>query len=224
MNIACTRLVAAIAFGLTSASSFANTLITFEEATGLSAMQNSFVAVPLTARLDIQYLSEGALFSSTSAFVALVDHFPPNPLATPSPPNIVGGTSASGVLDYSAPVVVTFVVPGNASLDATTSFVSVLGDRFPDRSGTITMTAYGLTGNILGSVTAADTGPVGTGATLSLSLAGIHRVVLSNTNGTSGYDNLTFGPLVPVPEPPVSMLLLAGLAGTLLLRTGRHTK
>lgn len=146
----------------------ADTLITFEENIGATAMVNvPGSSVPAAARLGNQYLSQGALFKSS------------------------GG------------------------------FVTVLGDRFPLNSGFITLTAFGLTGNLLGSVSAADVGPIGTGATLTLTLPGIHRVVLANDTGTVGYDNLQFAALVAVPEPTALLLLLAGL-GVLGLRAKRH--
>ncbi len=194
MKRSCHRPAVAAVLGLAASLASADTLITFEEAVGITAMANSFVVVPQSARLSDQYLAMGALFSSTAGHVAVVDHYPPDPAATPTPPNIIGGVRADGVLDYAAPVEIRFVMPGNAAVLATTSSVSVLVDRFPQNAGTITMTAFDAGGAVLGSVSAADVGAIGTGASLSLSLAGIHRVVLSNDNGTAGYDNVGFGP------------------------------
>jgi hypothetical protein len=76
-----------------ASSSRADTLITFEEAaTGLTAMVNSFTAVPVNSQLSNQYLlSNGVSFSSLAGYAALVVHGAP----TASPPNIIGGTTAT---------------------------------------------------------------------------------------------------------------------------------
>ena len=49
-------------------------------------------------------------------------------------------------------------------------------------------------------------GPIGHGLTLTLSVAGIHSVEISETSGTVGFDNFEFGPLLPVPT-------VSGLSG-----------
>ena len=141
-------------------------------------------SVPSTARLGNQYLSLGALFKSSAGLVALVDRFPANPMATPSPPHIIGGTSLAGSLGYGQPVEIEFVMPG------------------------------------VGSVPAADVGVVGTGATLTLTLPGSHRVMLASDTGSVGCHNLQFGTLAAVPGPAALLLLLAGL-GALGLRAKR---
>jgi hypothetical protein len=192
-------------------------LITFEEV-GLapSAMINSpGSAVPSVSRLTDQYLGLGALFTSQGGFAAVVNHNP-NPAATPSPPAVLGGTLADGTLSFTAPITITFVKPGDSSTLGTTTQVRILGDWFPLNSGTVTMSAFDIDGALLGIDTEFDNGSIGQGAILQLDFAqGIHRVVISGTSGTVGFDNLEFGPVsfagTSIPEPSSLSLLLASL-------------
>ncbi|WP_258039333.1 PEP-CTERM sorting domain-containing protein [Nitrosomonas ureae] len=186
-------------------------LITFEEP-GISAMENSYIPVPSGARLDNLFLSTlGVSFSSGVGYAAVVDHGAPSFL-TPSSPNVLGGTTASGILDYSAPIIISFFDPSQIAQKATTNFVKVLGDFAGLGSGTITMTAYDSFGTILGSITDTDNKPFGQGPVLALHLNGIHSIVLSGSSNTVGFDNLEFNtPLLPVPEPETYTMLLAGL-------------
>jgi PEP-CTERM motif len=197
----------------------ANTILNFEngEFTGLVAMGNSPGSpVPASAQLSNQFLSTfGASFSSGSNFVAVVDH---DATFTPSPPNVIGGT-AGGNLSYNTPIFVSFFIPANTATLAMTNFVQVLGDLIPLGSGTATLTAFNAVGTQIGSVTEPDVGPLGTGLTLSLSVAGIHSVEITETSGTVGFDNFEFGALtaVPslsaVPEPSTWAMMILGFAG-----------
>jgi len=191
----------------------ATTVITFEEP-GLTAMSNSpGSAVPIGAQLSNQFIATlGVSFSSGAGYVAVVDHFPPNPAATPTPPNIIGGTAANGTLDYSSVITASFWLPSNTSIKATTNFVKVLGDQYPLGSGGATLSAFDIFGNLLGSVSAPDTGPFGTGLSLSLSFAGMHSVSFWGDNGTIGFDNFEFGDLTAsVPEPASWAMMIIGL-------------
>jgi len=168
-------------------------------------------AVPVSAQLSSQFLSSlGVTFTSAGGFVAVVNHFPGIPSATPTFPNIIGGTSTAGLLDYNSPIAASFFVPSNSSVAATTNFVQVLGDRLPLGSGAATLSAFDINGNLLGSVSAPDVGPIGTGPVLSLSFSGIHSVSFSSDNGTVGFDNFEFGDLTVVPEPATWAMMLAG--------------
>jgi hypothetical protein len=202
-------------------------VITFEEAVAPAAMNNSpGAAVPVGSRLTNQYLSQGVLFSSAAGYAAVVFHLASPENATPSFPNVIGGTLANDTLSYGSAITATFVQPGNAGVLATTNFVRVLGDRFPLGSGTVTMSAFGLNGALLGSTTVNDVGPVGTGPVLELSLSGIHRVTLVGTSNTVAFDNFEFGslaiPSVPVPAPATLGLLALGLAGVGAMRRSRR--
>lgn len=195
------------------------TVITFENDGGLAptTMANSPGSlVPVVSQLSDEYISQGVLFTSLGGFAAVVNHGP----NTPSPPAIIGGTNAGGALSYSAPITITFVGQNTPAINAIVSSIKVLGDLVPLGSGTVTMSAFDVDGALLGSTTVNDTGPIGTGPVLELVFAGIHRVVLSGTSGTVGFDNVEFDgfqvlndeePNTPVPLPGTLALMLTGL-------------
>lgn len=202
-----------------SAPAYATTLLTFDAIPGMSNSPGA--PVPIASQLASQFLaSNGVSFSSGGGFAAVVDHVPGFPLVTPTPPNVIGGTNASGNLDYSAPITAAFFSTANTSTKATTNFVRVLGDRFPLGSGTVTLQAFDLSGNLLGSISAPDVGPQGTGVDLSLSFAGIHSVSFFSDNQTVAFDNFEFGDLTAVPEPGTWALMIVGfgMAGMSLRR------
>ena len=188
----------------------------------ITAMSNApGSAVPLVSQLSTAYLATlGVRFSSAGGFVAVVNHVPGCSPCTPTPFNIIGGTSASGTLSYTAPITASFFSTANTAIKATTNFVKVLGDQVPLGQGSAFLEAYDVNGILLGSTSAADVGAVGTGPVLSLSLTGIHSVRFFSDNATIGFDNFEFGTLTGVPEPSswAMMLLGFGLAGTALRR------
>ncbi len=170
----------------------AQNVLTFDT---LPAMGNAPGAVvPVASRLSTLYQATlGVRFSSGAAFIAVISHG----AATPSAPNIIGGTTAAGALRYLEPIHATFVDPANPANPATTNFVSVRGDLLAV-PGSATLRAFGLDGSLLGSVTAPD---VSSGVLLSLSLPGIHRVEITQTSGTIGMDNFTFNNVTACPAP-----------------------
>ncbi|HEV2570009.1 PEPxxWA-CTERM sorting domain-containing protein [Sphingomonas sp.] len=210
-----TRALAAFAAVLTlSAPAAANTLITFESLPGMANTPGA--AVPVGSRLSNQFLaSDGVVFSSGAGYVAVVDHVPGcGTTCTPTPPNVIGGTAANGTLSYGTPITASFFSTANTNVKATTNFVQVLGETFPDAS-TLTLEAYGVGGNLIGSVSVNEGNVFGTGATLSLSVAGIQSVRFYSNGGTVAFDNFEFGDLSAVPEPASWAMMIAGfgLAG-----------
>lgn len=205
---------ASLAFGLAAAAQ-ADTVITFEEMPGgLSAMANAPGSpVPIGSQLTSQYLaSYGVSFTSLAGYAALVDHGAGNP--TPSVPNIIGGTTADGLLDYNAPITISFFDLADTSTKAVTDAFKIQGDWFPLGYGHVFATAYDAAGNVLGTTSDTDDKVFGvSGPVLQFSMAGIHSVVISGDNGTVGFDQLEYGTLVAVPEPQSYALLLIGLAG-----------
>lgn len=211
-------ITAAAIVSFASAPAYATTVLTFDTIPGMSNAPGS--PVPFASQLSSQFLaSNGVSFSSGGGFAAVVDHFP-DPAATPTPPNVIGGTNADGNLDYSAPITAAFFSTANTSVKATTNFVRVLGDHFPLNSGTVTLQAYDVSGNLLGTATAPDSGDFGTGVDLSLTFAGIHSVRFFSDNRTVAFDNFEFGDLSAVPEPATwAMIILGfGMAGMSMRR------
>lgn len=190
--------------------------ITFEESVGLTAMGNSpGSGVPTAGQLTNQCLvSDGVSFASLAGYAAVVNHGAGNLSA--SVPNIIGGTTSGGTLDYIAPITISFFLPSSTSTGAVTSFFKIQGDYIPLGSGSVTAQAFDVSGHLLGSTSDTDNKAFGlAGPVLTFSLAGIHSVVISGDNGTVGFDNLEFGPLTTaVPEPGTYALMLSGLGLT----------
>ena len=173
-----------------------------------TAMGNSpGASVPVGARLSNQFQSStGAVFSSGSSFVAVVNLGVGH--AT-SGSNGIGGVS-SDALSYGTPFQVMFTDPLNPLINAVTNFVSIRGDQNAI-SGNATLTAFAVNGSILGSTTVADTTG---GLTLSFTSPGIHSFQVSETSSTIAFDDVTFNAVqavAGVPEPSTYALMLAGI-------------
>lgn len=212
-----------------AAPAYANTVIDFETLPGgapIVGMSNSpGSVVPVTAQLSTQFLaSNGVTFSSGASYVAVVNHIAGcGAPCTPTPPNIIGGTAANGTLNYATPITASFFSTANTSVKATTGFVRVLGDKFPDGS-VATLEAYDAGGNLLGSASANEGTVFGQGADLSLTLAGIQSVRFFSNGATIGFDNFEFGELAAVVPEPASwamMMIGFGAAGAAARRRTR---
>ena len=204
--------------------------ITFEEvSSGLTAMSNSVgSAIPTNSRLTDQYLSSnGVSFTSGAGYAALVNHGGGNPSA--SVPNIIGGTTVGGTLDYNAPITISFFDVANPSNKAITNTFAIQGDWFPLGFGQIFATAFNSEGNVLGTTSDTDNKVFGvSGPLLQFNLAGIRSVIISGDNGTVGFDQLEFGDLTPVavadvPLPATLALMMSGL-GLLGFSARRRTQ
>ncbi len=208
-------LASLVAISTMSVPAVATTLITFDT---LPDMPNApGTIVPVGARLSDQLVATfGVSFSSGAGYVAVVNHTPLCVTCTPTPLNIIGGTNSGNALSYSTAITAAFFNPADPSAQATTDFVRVLGDWVPLGSGTVTMNIFDAAGNLLGSVSDDDIGPIGQGPELSFSMAGIHRVEFFSNNATVGFDNFEFGNLVfatsAVPEPGTWAMMLVGFA------------
>lgn len=211
---------ASVAFCLATVANAA-TVITFEESpSGLTAMVNSpGTAVPLASQLTTQYLaSSGVSFTSLAGYAALVNHGAGNPTA--SVPNIIGGTTSDGRLDYDGAITISFFDIANLSVKAATDSFKIQGDWVPLGSGQVFATAFDADGNVLASTSDTDDKVFGvSGPVLQFDIVGIHSVVISGDNGTVGFDQLEYGALTPVPEPGAWMLLAGGLALLWIWRT-----
>jgi len=204
---------ASLAFCLVSVA-HAATVITFEEApNGLAAMVNApGTVVPLASQLTNQYLaSSGVSFTSLAGYAALVNHGAGNPTA--SIPNIIGGTTSDGRLNYNDAITISFFDIANTSVKAVTDSFKIQGDWVPLGTGQVFATAFDADGNLLASTSDTDNKVFGvSGPVLQFSIAGIHSVVISGNNGTVGFDQLEYGTLTAVPEPGTWALLAVGLA------------
>jgi len=209
-------IIVAVVFSLVTVAHA--TVITFEELPGgLTAMVNApGTAVPTSSQLTNQYLaSSGVSFTSLAGYAALVNHGGGNPSA--SIPNIIGGSTSSGGLNYNTPITISFFDVANTSIKAVTDAFKIQGDWYPLGSGQVFATAYSTEGNVLGSTSDTDNKVFGvSGPVLQFSLGGIHSVVISGNNGTVGFDQLEYGVLTPVPvasvpEPATLVLMLSGL-------------
>ena len=180
--------------------------VDFESFSGMSFFGGT--PVPGSAQLSNHLLSShGLLFSSDSAspFVAVValgaNH------AT-SGINGIGGIDNSGRLSYGTALRIGFFMPSNPALPAATDFVSIRGDLIANGDHAVTLQAFDVNGGLLGSMTQIDSQPW----TLSFAGAGIHSIHLSQAPvaSSAAFDDLTFNPLVAVPEPSVVALLSIG--------------
>jgi hypothetical protein len=161
------------------------TLLDFEELQGMFFFDGG-APVPEASRLGTEELSKGVTFSSRGGFAAVVNLGAGH--AT-SGINGFAGVNLAGGLDYSAFVSVVFSVPGYPQVAATTDFLSVRSDQFGGGPAN-SILAYDVHGHFLVSDDKADSG----GATLSVSVPGIHQVILRGNGGT-GFDDLRFNPL-----------------------------
>lgn len=157
----------------------------------IPGMTNAVGAVvPTASRLSSQLIAtHGVSFSSQGGFVAVVNHG----ALTPSVPNILGGSTTNGTLSYATGVTFAFFDPAHPTVQATTDFVRIRGD-LSAIPGTATMKAFDVAGQLLAAQTVPD---VSTGLVLSIATAGIHRVELSQTSNTIGFDDLSFHAVVP---------------------------
>jgi hypothetical protein len=199
-----------------------NVVIDFENVPGVTPDPNFGAGseVPVSARLSTQLLnSHGVRFSTESPnsnYVALVwlgqGH-------APSGEHGIGGVSGTNRLNYAGPMLLSFFMPGNPTVPAMTDFFSILGDRFNGQD-IITVQAYGLANNLLGTASIRDDGRT----PFTISARGIHTVRITETVGEVALDDLTFSPLYAAPEPSTSVLLLIAVAGCFCQCARRYSR
>ncbi len=192
----------ALVIGLSAGSAQAVT-ISFDDLPATSTVAG--LPVPGPSQLTNQYASQGVLFSSLGGFASVVN-FGPN---TPSSPNAIAASTTEGLLTYAVPIEIAFVSPGNPLLPAVTDFVSIRGDLFIIGLGTNTMLALDINGDPIDF----DIQIEPPASILSVTGFGIHKVILIGST-TTAFDDLSFNPVVVVPEP--SSIALAALAAATL--------
>jgi hypothetical protein len=140
--------------------------------------------------------------------------------------NLGSGSTASGVVgfggldnlgrfDSGAPITLSFVSPFDSNVLATTDYLSLVADPLNASDNTVTISAYGISGNLLSTMIYNEPAPVfGSSAPIVFSGIGqIHLIVIDPTlneyttgNGGIQFDLLTFETLA-VPEPSRTCLL-----------------
>lgn len=170
------------------------------------------------SQLHDQFLSTyGVSFSSASQsdYVAVVRLG----AGATSGANGIGSVDDAGQVRYTVPLEIAFFDPANPSTLATTDFISIKGDNDATNPGTfILLTAFDQHGNEIGSQYALDGG----GTTLSLSIPGIHSVVLTQTiqpGDNVAFDDLIFNKPVAIPEASSLVLISFIVLGAVLVRS-----
>lgn len=179
-----------------------------------SAATITFDALPLGIEVGGSFASSGVLFESAVTLI-------PSGGAHTPPLAICGGPP---IPTCSEDTTLTFVDPLNSAVPATTDFITVffLDVQVPNNQ----LTAFDIDGNQIGQVIVPCSGfltcPEGKVQEITLSVPGIHRVVLHSSNDVA-YDTISFGDIVsPVPEPGTLGLIVTGLVGLGLI--GRRAR
>jgi hypothetical protein len=178
-------------------------------------------AVHPASRIENAYSDYGILMTS----VALVQLSGISGAHAPSGFNGIAPIGAAGV-DYGAPMTFSFVSPLDLSVMATTDYFSLTTDVWGESNNVVTMTAYDISGQLIGMTTFSETAS-GAHVIELPGLSGIHKVVVDSTliNQNSGgiaMDLLTFNEVLPIPEPNTALLLGFGLLGLGVKRRSRR--
>lgn len=195
-------------------------VINFDSFTGVPF--TSAATVPEASRLSDQLLTTtGAVFSTVGEadYVAIANLHSEGPLPhAPSGTNGIGGvrltSGTDGYLTFATTIAVEFFSPASPGAFAVTDFVSITGDLRPNPGNTVTLQAFDIAGNLIGSDTRSDI----SGTVVSVAATGIHRIMVSSNDGTVAFDDLTFNAVTEVPEPAPLILLLTGLGFGLMGR------
>ena len=198
----------------------AYTLIDFDNLPATSGFFQGTEIAP-QAQLSNQLENQGVIFSTGlgANYVAVV------PLGlghATSGTNGISMAAPDNTVTYDAPyyTLIEFVDPSDPSVAGVTNFASIRGDH-AGSSNTLTMEAFDINGNLLGTDSKPDVG----GETVSLSVPGIHTVYILTTaqgdSGGIGLDDLSFNSPVPASrylavttQPPASVTAGAGFGCT----------
>lgn len=172
----------------------ANTLLDFEPPLPVGVIRVSPAGqgtpVPVEGRITTHYANVGVVMES----VALVDL----QSATPSGVNAIGGIGPDSTVDYGAPLTFRFVTPAEGE-DANTDYFAITTDTSGYSGNIVVVSAFGMNGTLVGSVSYTETGSGGYRIILD-GLGPFHRVVVDPTlfdpqNGGIGFDLVEFGAL-----------------------------
>lgn len=182
------------------------TTLTFEDMAGIGTLGGF---IPVQNRVSNNYqATTGAIFSTIggASFVGVMNFGGANPI---SPPNTIRAASAHGDADNFLPILINFSLTGT-NLGKVVNSVSVQGfDVLGRTNNTVFLVAYDSSGTQIDSDSRTTIGAT----LLSVSATDIASVRLYSSLGIVAWDNVTVS---VVPEPPVYMLALAGIAGLVI--------
>lgn len=165
----------------------------------LVAAETYLQGTPVTPQslITTQYASLGVLMEG----VALIN-FPVTAVASGT--NGIGGVNSQMQIDFDAPLSFTFVSPSNRSAKATTDYFSIYPDLWTGSDNSVTVSAYSLDGELVGTASYQESSASATPIVLS-GIGRFHRVVVDATLhsqawGGIGFDLVSFGPLIPQPQ------------------------
>jgi PEP-CTERM motif len=212
-------LAAAIA-GLTLPAS-ASVVLDFEGPLPDGLVPTSFIQgapVPVSARVTDQYMPLGIRIADAALVQLGVGH-------AASGANGLAGISASGDIDYDQAVTFSFYLPGDGSTAGTTDFFAYSPDWGGGSGNVITISAFGLDGELVGMVHFTESGTFASPLAIS-GMGQFHKVTVDQTlydrtSGGIGLDLVQIGDIaVAVPEP--ATLALVGVAVLGVARTRRR--
>lgn len=170
---------------------------------------NTGIAIQPESQLSAQFANLGVVFSSTEGPAGVVGvQGLPNESDAKSPFNVIGGSASATplpVLDYFQPITIQLVLP-NTTTPALTNRVGAWNDPTGSR---ILLSAFDINGVLLESVEADQ------GFFVGISNPAIASATFSfiTTQSVPGFslDDVTLGPVNPVPLPASAWLFTSGL-------------
>jgi hypothetical protein len=207
----------------TVSSQAATITLTFEDIQGMSVYSGGLI--PVESRLSDQYLNDyGVVFRSGSPYAAITNL---GLFHATSGTNGILATLDNGIRTNTVPISISFFEPGDSATPFVTNSVSARTDLWGTQGAySATLTAYDVSGMLLGSVSVPDSN----GQLLAFTAEGIHSFELSSTapdTAAIAFDDVTFETPSAVPLPAAVWLFASGLLGfglTSWKRQGAQTR
>lgn len=215
-----------LAVSLASFPTHAITVLDFEDPLpgGLIAQPFSQdTLIDVSQKLSNQYLSQGVLISDAAIVALGLGH-------AASGTNGLAGVGSNNLVDYDIPVNFSFYLPSDSNSKALTDYFAYAPDLSGSSGNIVTISGYGISGNLLGQTSYTETGNFNSLLTLS-GIGLFHSVTIDQTlfnrySGGIGIDLVQYGDLVavPVPEPETYVMMLMGLGFMGLIARRRKNK
>jgi len=178
-------------------------------------------AVASNSLVGDHYLAQGLRVTDGALVAAGVGH-------AASGANALAGVSATGLIDYDQALTFSFFMPSDAGTPASTDYFAYSPDVAGGSGNTITLTAYNLLGEVMGSVSYLESGTFNSPLAIS-GVGQFHRVSVDQTlhniwSGGIALDLISFGDLQSiagqsVPEPAaIGLALIALVVGRVARR------